>query len=127
MIILNNINIEPLSKAEAFLSGASRDAKSPREKAGAVQGFELCYELAWKTLKRVMAYRGIEVTSPRETFRQAALEKLIDDPELWFDFIRKRNLTVHIYNQKIAEEIFIFLPIFLKEFNRLITVLKGMK
>ncbi len=125
-IILNNINIESLLKAEKFLREALRDAKSPLEKAGAIQGFELCYELAWKTLKRVLAYRGIEVASPRETFRQAALEKLILDIEQWFDFIRKRNLTVHIYNQAIAEEIFLSLPIFINEFQSLISTLQGL-
>jgi len=92
-----------------------------------VQGFKSCYELAWKTLKRVLAYRGIEVASPRETFRQAAMEKLIDEPEIWFDFIRKRSLTVHIYNPKVAVEIFLFLPIFLKEFSKLIAVLKKLE
>lgn len=127
MIILGHINIDPLIKAGSFLEAAVNEAKSQLEKAGAVQAFEFSYELAWKTLKRVLAYQGIEVASPRETFRAAALENLIDDPEQWFDFIRKRNLTVHIYNQKVAEEIFQFLPVFLAEFKKLMMTLQSLE
>src|SRR3990167_7801078 len=108
MIILDHINISPLIKAEEFLAHAVCEAKSELEKAGAIQAFEFSYELAWKTLKRVLAYRGIEVASPRETFRAAALEKLIEDPETWFEFIqkKKKNFTEHIYKRKEADKIF---------------------
>jgi hypothetical protein len=27
--------------------------------------------------------------------REAALEKLIDDPEIWFEFLKDRNEKVH--------------------------------
>lgn len=44
-------------------------ARSELEKAGAIQAFEICYELSWKTMKRILAYRGLEANSPREVFR----------------------------------------------------------
>lgn len=119
-IILNTINIEPLLKAQAFLIMGIKDAKSELEKAGAIQAFEFCYELAWKLMKRILSHQGSETASPRETFRSAAQNKLIDDPEIWFEFINKRNLTVHIYNHDIAKIIFDFLPIFATELDRFI-------
>ena len=35
----------------------------------------------------------------------AGLEGFIHDPELWFDFLKKRNLTVHSYQEKEAESV----------------------
>lgn len=126
-MLINNIDISPLLNAQLFLENALKQARSDLEKAGAIQGFEICYELAWKTMKRILAFRGIEVASPRETFRQAALEKLIHHPDAWFEFIRKRNMTVHIYNKKTAEEIFLFLPEFANELQHFIDNLKAIK
>lgn len=48
-------------------------------------------------MKRLLQERGKIANSPRETFRMVALEGFIYDPELWFDFLVKRNLTVHTY------------------------------
>lgn len=126
-MIINNIDIDPLLKAQTFLNNALIEAKSELEKAGAIQAFEFCYELAWKTMKRLLAFRGVEAASPREVFRLAAQEKLIDDPETWFEFIVKRNLTVHIYNRKVADDMFHFLPQFAKELNKLVLLIKTLK
>lgn len=124
MLILNEIDITPLLKAYERLHHAVLNAKTELEKAGAIQYFEICYELSWKYLKRVLAYQGKEVNSPKPTFREAALEKLIDDPEIWFDFAKKRNLTVHTYDEPIADEIFLSLEQFDKEMQKLINHLK---
>ena len=35
----------------------------------------------------------------------AALEGFIADPEIWFDFLKKRNMTVHTYNPNQADEV----------------------
>ncbi len=124
---LNDLHIDPLLKAEAFLKDALKEAKANLEKAGAIQAFEICYELAWKTMKRILTFRGIDVASPREVFRYAAQEKIIDNPEIWFEFIRKRNLTVHVYHREIAEEIFKFLPSFAQELKKLIETIQALK
>jgi hypothetical protein len=57
--ILKDIDIDPMLKAQQFLLSAIKEARSNLEKAGAIQGFEFCYELAWKLMKRVLSYRGI--------------------------------------------------------------------
>jgi len=96
-IILGDIHIGPILRAQHFLISAIQNAPSELEKAGAIQAFEFCYELAWKLMRRILAYRGIEVNSPREVFRAAAKEKMIDDLDHWFEFIKKRNLTIHTH------------------------------
>ena len=117
------LTITPFLQAHDLLSDALVIARSDLEKSGAIQHFKCCYELSWKFLRRVLASRGIEVNSPREIFRAAAQEKLIDNPETWFEFIGMRNQTVHTYNKVLAEEIFASLPAFKVELDKLKSVL----
>lgn len=56
-------------------------------------------------MKRLLEERGRIANSPREAFRMAALEGFISDPEIWFEFLKKRNITVHTYNQEDANEV----------------------
>ena len=114
-LIFNKIDITSLLKAHQFLAQSILIAKTELEIAGTIQGFKFTYELTWKIMKRIIAHNEIQLASPREVFRQAALEGLIDAPEFWFESIRLRNLTTHTYNPKLSKEIFLFLPSFSKE------------
>lgn len=96
---MQEINLSHIKKAAAVFEQFRKNLGSDQEKAGAVQAFEFCYEMSWKLMKRVLEIRGLEVGSPKDTFRKAQEEKLIDDIELWFEFQKKRNLTVHTYNE----------------------------
>ena len=91
------ISLTKLRQAQAIFEDFRQGMVTDRDKAGAIQAFEFCYELAWKTMKRVLSLHGLETGSPKDTFRKAAQEHLIDDPEQWFDFQKKRNLTVYTY------------------------------
>ena len=93
--------------------------------AGTVQAFEFCYELAWKMMKRFLSTQGIETLSPKDTFRKAALAKIIDNPEVWFDFQEKRNLTAHTYEQENLDTIINILDSFSTELNTVITRIKA--
>lgn len=126
-IIESNIDISSLLTAFKQFHEAVQIAKSDLEKAGTIQYFEFTYELAWKILKRILAARGKELNSPKPIFREAALEKLIEDPELWFDFTKDRNETVHTYNKLIANNIFKDLHLFDIEMLKLIEKLKSLK
>ncbi len=119
-LILGKLDIGPLLKAQAALQEGIQIAKSNLEKTGAIQRFEFTYELAWKTMKRILAVRGIEVFSPKQTFRISAQEGLIKNPETWFEFVEIRNLTVHTYNEEMSEKIFLLLPKFAKELEQFI-------
>lgn len=126
-VIESNIDIAPLLMAFDQFHEALQIAKSDLEKAGTIQYFEFTYELSWKTLKRILNNRGKDLNSPKPIFREAALEKLIDDPELWFDFAKDRNETVHTYNKLIANSIFNDLHLFDSEMIKLINKLKSLK
>ncbi|MCE5315948.1 MAG: nucleotidyltransferase substrate binding protein [Parachlamydia sp.] len=120
------IDLTKLLKARAIFERFRQDMQDDRDQAGAIQAFEFCYELAWKMMKRALESRGQEVGSPKDTFRKAALEKLIDDPELWFEFQQKRNLTSHTYEQENVTAILSIFDKFSKELVELIQRLEAL-
>lgn len=124
-LIESGIYIYPLLSAFEQFHEALQIAKSDLEKAGTIQYFEFTYELAWKTLKRILYARGKDLNSPKPVFREAALEMLIEDPELWFDFMADRNETIHTYNKKVANSIYQDLHLFDAEMIKLIEKLKS--
>lgn len=66
--ISNDIYLDPLLKAQKKFENFRQNLNTEQEQAGAIQAFEYSFELAWKTLKRVLKHKGLEVGSPRDTF-----------------------------------------------------------
>lgn len=84
-----------------------------------IQRFEFCWELAWKTLRLKLEAEGIIANTPRETWQQALQAGLIEDGNAWSEAQRKRNLTSHTYDEKLADEVYSYvlqegLPLFCK-------------
>ena len=94
------IDLQYILKAQKVFEKFRKNLRTDQEKAGAVQSFEFCYELAWKLMKRFLELRGLETGSPKDTFRKAHEEGIITNPEIWFEFQKLRNLTVHTYNEE---------------------------
>jgi nucleotidyltransferase substrate binding protein (TIGR01987 family) len=115
-----SIDFSKLLKAQEVFERVRVDMQDERDQMGATQAFEFCYELAWKMMKRVLAAQGIDTESPKDVFRRAALAKIIDDPEIWFDFKEKRNLTSYIYEQESLNAIVGIFDLFSIELNKTI-------
>lgn len=94
-----------LIKAQHLFEDFRQNMLTDRDKAGAVQAFEFCYELSWKTMKRILSVKGVDTQSPKDTFREAAVNHLISSPEPWFVFQLKRNLTVHTYQVETLNDV----------------------
>lgn len=119
------ISLNSLISTRNFLAEIIQVARSNYEKAGAIQSFEVCHELAKHTIAKVLTARALDTpASPKEIFRLAEKEGLISDTEIWFDFAKKRNKTSHAYDGEVAEEILRSLPNFLHHLDLLITKLK---
>lgn len=93
-------------------------------KDSAIQRFEFSLDLAWKTLKAYLEEKnGILVNSPKEAFREAFRQGLVEYEENWLTMVDLRNQTVHTYNQDLADKIYsqlsIFLPLFKSLLDRL--------
>jgi nucleotidyltransferase substrate binding protein (TIGR01987 family) len=118
--IVDGIDVSKLIKARNTFAEFKKDMVSDRDKSGAIQAFEYCYELAWKTMKRLLDKRGKVVNSPREVFRAAALEGMIENPEAWFTFLKMRNITTHTYDEDVIDSIIVHFDSFEAELNAFI-------
>ena len=67
-----------------------------------IQRFEFCVELAWKVSKKHM---GSVSSAPKVVIREMAQAGLINDPEVWFNFLEARNLSSHSYDEEVAKKI----------------------
>ncbi|HEY3698710.1 MAG TPA: nucleotidyltransferase substrate binding protein [Spongiibacteraceae bacterium] len=108
-----------LLKAVTRLRDACAQTPDEFMRDSVIQRFEFCWELAWKTLRLWLDYLGVEVANPRDVFREALQNSLIQDGNAWSELQRMRNLTSHTYDEKLAEQVYQFirasgLPLFEK-------------
>ncbi|WP_027400293.1 nucleotidyltransferase substrate binding protein [Anaerovorax odorimutans] len=83
------------------------DGKDALIRDSLIQRFELNYEFCYKTLQEYMKYMGVflDDTFPRAIFKKAYANNLISREDVWIRLIQDRNMTSHIYNEKLADEI----------------------
>jgi len=99
--------------------------KSEIVRDSAIKRFEICFDLAWKTLKAYLyEYQKVECHSPKSCFKLAYQEKLIDYDEYWLKIIDLRNQSGHIYSEDLADKIYNELPKVLEYLRKLFYVLK---
>lgn len=73
---------------------------------GTIKRFELCYELAWKLIKTYLEDKGIICKNPKDCFKQAYINGLINDETVWMRMIDDRNLLVHTYTGEESRDVF---------------------
>ena len=94
--------------------------KNEINRDSAIKRFELCFDLAWKSIKISAKNKGIECYSPVDCFKSAFQLKIIEHDSEWLDMVRDRNSTVHIYKEEYANEVYLRLPAYLKLFEALL-------
>ena len=100
------VDYSSLVRTRDTLKRILQTSQNEAEKMGVVQAFEICYELSWRVLKKILRFRGVEAGAARDVFREAARLKLLADAERWFSYIEKRNVTVHAYRKEVLDELF---------------------
>lgn len=73
---------------------------------GTIQRFEFTFEIAWKTLKVYLEDQGIIAHSPKGCLREAFRIGWIPEEEPWLALLQARNMTTHVYNEKMAMDIY---------------------
>ena len=70
------------------------------EKEGAIQRFEYCFELAWKTVKDYLEASGLvfATVTPRQVLKDAFAAKILGEGPVWMDMLDHRNLLSHTYD-----------------------------
>ncbi|MFH1429720.1 MAG: HI0074 family nucleotidyltransferase substrate-binding subunit [Candidatus Margulisiibacteriota bacterium] len=89
----------------------------------AIQRFEFTFELAWKTMKAYLAEKGNTVYSPRDAIKSVFQLGLIPDNQLWLNILKTRNMTAHVYNESMAENVYAQLADYVPLFQDLLTEL----
>ncbi len=118
------------SKAFAQLDEAvelSRQRKlSKLEVQGLIQAFEYTHEMAWNTLKDFLHEQGTKkLYGSKDATREAFKTGLIENGEIWMDMIASRNLTLHTYNEDVAQDIADkIIHLYFSEFQRLRTTME---
>ncbi len=118
--------LKDLDRAVGQLECAlAMDADNDVIKAGCIQYFEFCFELAWKTIKRYAEDEGQnECNSPKAALKQAFSNGWIDNEDAWLDMLSARNRMSHTYNAKSALAVFDGLSCHLNVLKTLVAELK---
>ena len=89
-------------------------------RTGIIGQFNLTLELAWRALQETLKLHGVEETatgSPREILQLGYKVGFVSDSSVWLLMLKKRNTSVHIYNEDEIDEMILlirdsFLPAF---------------
>lgn len=91
-------------------------------RTGVIGQFNLTFELSWKALQAVLRMHGAEgaeTGSPREILQLGYKLGFVDDSAVWLLMLKKRNTSVHIYDEDEADEMVLlirdsFIPAFIR-------------
>ena len=97
-------------------------------RTGVIGQFNLTFELAWKALQAVLRLHGAEraeTGSPREILQLGYKLGFVDDAAVWLLMLKKRNTSVHIYDEDEVDEMLLLIrDSFVPAFIRLCDTLK---
>ena len=123
----NRVILNDFEKALGNLEVALSDpAETDLEKAGCIQYFEFCFELAWKSVQAFARELGLpECDSPKACLKQAFSQHWLNDEVLWLEMLSNRNQMDHTYNAADAMKVYESLHKYLPAFQNLIKSLKA--
>ena len=81
-------------------------------RTGIIGQFNLTFELAWKALQTVLREHGAQSAdtgSPREILQIGYKMGFLDDSAVWITMLKKRNTSVHIYNEDEVDEMLLLI------------------
>ena len=105
--VLKNVDFEAADNNEIY-------------RTGVVGQFSLTFELAWKSLQEILKLHGVDdagTGSTREILQLGYKFGFINDSAVWLMMLKKRNTSVHIYNEDEVDELILlirdsFIPAF---------------
>lgn len=119
-----------LDEALRFWHAQAEGAPLKRHlRAAVIQAFEFSYELAMRTLRRVLVERVVSQSavvdlSFNDMLRKAADAGLLKETLLWRHWRELRNSTSHTYDEDKAQEVADQMPKFLKDAQHLLARLE---
>jgi nucleotidyltransferase substrate binding protein (TIGR01987 family) len=107
-----------LSQFAEVMATPASDLDS-RDRDSGILRFELCYEVCWKLLQRLVRDQGYESNGPRSAFEKAFALGWIENESVWYDLMKDRNTAVHVYREEWAEALFLRLNAYMEAFQAL--------
>lgn len=97
-------------------------------KAGCIQYFEFCFELAWKSVQVSLRQQGLsDCLSPKSCLREALANGWIQKEDVWLQMLEARNKMSHTYDTDEALKVYSSLANFLPELKKLCQSLEQSK
>jgi nucleotidyltransferase substrate binding protein (TIGR01987 family) len=128
------LDLTPLTKAfEAFSGVLSRSGELEKDfydvyRSAVIQNFEFSFELCWKFMRRWLEIEDLSevdrTLTKKDLFRLAHKSGLVDNAEKWFEYLSARNRTSHVYDEDIADEVFMLAKDFYPDFKKFIRELE---
>ena len=122
MVLLSMKKLDNFSNCLSILKNADFKLADNNEiyRTGIIGQFNLTFELAWKALQETLKMHGVEEAatgSPREILQLGYKVGFVSDSSVWLLMLKKRNTSVHIYNEDEIDEMILlirdsFLPAF---------------
>lgn len=117
----------------SFERGLKRALTAPEDEElrdASIQRFEFSFELSWKMLKRQLEIEignseEVDGYSKKQLFRVGGEKGLVENVEAWFDYLEKRNLSSHTYDEEKAGQVFSVLEAFGRDAKILLTKLRS--
>ena len=114
MVLFYMKKLDNFSNCLRVLKNADFELADSNEiyRTGVIGQFNLTFELAWKALQAVLRLHGAEgadTGSPREILQLGYKFGFINDSSVWLLMLKKRNLSVRIYNEEDVEEMIVLI------------------
>jgi nucleotidyltransferase substrate binding protein (TIGR01987 family) len=96
-------------RALSTLREVLAEPKTSITRDAAIQRFEYSFETSWKAAQlHLREAEGLDPGSPASVIRSAHAVGILDEAtaRLGLEMVRDRNLTVHTYNEPLADEIY---------------------
>lgn len=117
--------LEQFGRALNRLEAVLEVPKTDITRDSAIQRFEFTLDLAWKVIKAFLEEKkGVICASPKECFREAYHQSIVDYDEIWIKLVDMRNETTHTYKEELAEKIYAALAEAASHFRKLLKALE---
>jgi len=108
-------------KALSRLEEILEHEKSEIVRDASIQRFEFTFDLAWKVIKAILEEeKGVVCTSPKECFKEAYRNKMLEYDNFWLKMTDLRNKTTHFYKEETAEDVYEMIPQMVEYFRKLL-------
>ena len=121
-----DVSLKQFQNALARLTEVLKKEKNEVYRDSAIKRFELCFDISWKLIKDFLEEeKGVSCRSPKDCFRLAFHNRIIEPNPEWLRMTDRRNSAVHTYSEPLANSLYKDLPNFIQLFQKLLKDIKN--